>query len=403
MAYLQAILQTLQNQTLQKSNSASEQVSSQPWPGPSSAQVTVSALLYASLSTSLLAAFLAMLGKHWLHRYTRHEGGSVSERCEDRQRKLDGMELWQFRIAVETPSVLLQFSLLLLVIGFLRLLWDIGHVISLVAIWSTASVAVFYLVITCVGTFSYEFPFQTPPSLILRYFRSTLCPEPNRGAGCVLWTLNHITDPKVTVAALGHLVNIRWHHETPKRVPLPQVAKIYTKCFDTNNHIVSGSKEMTHMAGRALIQLHVHRMCSGGNPNRDPPIVTDALNRLRTDGQLDQDLQRLSPIVKSIWKPDQGSGYRWEMMNFDLPWISELWVYHVWFRRTKIQSGIVAEQSFLGTVTMLFSQNKSPSPAVFQNILHGILAGVSLDALPLDKLLDLQRWVTPLPSGSNRH
>ena len=313
------------------------------------------------------------------------------------------MELWQFRIAVETPSVLLQFSLLLLVIGFLRLLWDIGHVISLVAIWSTAGVAVFYLVITCVGTFSYEFPFQTPPSLILRYFRSTLCPEPNRGAGCVLWTLNHITDPKVTVAALGHLVNIRWHHETPKRVPLPQVAKIYTKCFDTNNHIVSGRKEMTHMAGRALIQLHVHRMCSGGNPNRDPPIVTDALNRLRTDGQLDQDLQRLSPIVKSIWKPDQGSGYRWEMMNFDLPWISELWVYHVWFRRTKIQSGIVAEQSFLGTVTMLFSQNKSPSPAVFQNILHGILAGISLDALPLDKLLDLQRWVTPLPSGSNRH
>jgi len=33
--------------------------------------------MYASLLMSLLAAFVAMLGKQWLNRYLRHAGGSV--------------------------------------------------------------------------------------------------------------------------------------------------------------------------------------------------------------------------------------------------------------------------------------------------------------------------------------
>ena len=49
--------------------------------------VTVTGLMYASLLISLLAAFVAMLGKQWLNRYLRHSGGFMIERCGDRQRK----------------------------------------------------------------------------------------------------------------------------------------------------------------------------------------------------------------------------------------------------------------------------------------------------------------------------
>ena len=236
-----AILQALQNQTvilqanqtLQKSNSTGD-----PWLGPTKAQATVATLLYASLCTSLLAAFLAMLGKHWLHRYARHEGGSASQRSEDRQRKLDGIDRWPFRVAIETPSFLLQLSLLLLLAGFSRYLWEVRRVISLVAIAFAGGIAAFYLTITCIGTFSYEFPFQTQLSLAFRHFGmnrfiakpvSILFPrrrKPDPGAGCVFWTLSHITDPEVTAAALGYLVNIGWLDNPPKRVPLPQVAGI---------------------------------------------------------------------------------------------------------------------------------------------------------------------------------
>ena len=446
--YLKAILQAIQNQTailqtnqtLQKSNSTGEQPD--PWSGPSKAQATVATILYASLCTSLLAAFLAMLGKHWLHRYTRHEGGSVSERCEDRQRKLDGIDRWPFRVAIETPSFLLQLSLLLLLAGFSRYLWEVRRVISLVAIAFAGGIAVFYLMITCIGTFSYEFPFQTQLSFVFRHIGinrfiakpiSNLFPEhrkPDPGAGCVFWTLDHITDPEVTVAALGHLVNIGWHYTTPKRVPLPQVAKIYMKCFDRNNLVIPECREMARMAGRALIQLYTHQVCSckisdpaldrkvvanAFNHNHhvstttldhDPQVVTKALIHL-SDTRRDSTLQPLSLIVKGIWEPNWGSGYRWEMMHFDLPWISELWVYHVWFRRTQIQinqvRSIVEEESFLGTVTVLFRQEHSPSPGVVRNILQGVLAGVSLETLSLVDLLDLQRWATFFLFGFSQH
>ena len=48
--------------------------------------------MYANLLISLLAAFVAMLGKQWLNRYLRNSGGLVIERCGDRQRKCDGLE-----------------------------------------------------------------------------------------------------------------------------------------------------------------------------------------------------------------------------------------------------------------------------------------------------------------------
>ena len=63
---------------------------------------------------SLLAAFVAMLGKQWLNRYLRRAGGSMIERCGDRQRKCDGLQIWLFRLFIESLPVMLQIALLLL-------------------------------------------------------------------------------------------------------------------------------------------------------------------------------------------------------------------------------------------------------------------------------------------------
>ena len=62
-AYFEAILNTPQNH-----GSTGSDTVSPTWTGPSPTDVTVSILLYAGLSTSLLVAFLAMLGKRWLNR-----------------------------------------------------------------------------------------------------------------------------------------------------------------------------------------------------------------------------------------------------------------------------------------------------------------------------------------------
>ena len=60
------------------------------WTEPLSGIITVQALLYVSLVASLFTAFVAVLGKQWVSRYTRNRRGSAADKSRDRQRKLDG-------------------------------------------------------------------------------------------------------------------------------------------------------------------------------------------------------------------------------------------------------------------------------------------------------------------------
>jgi hypothetical protein len=122
---------------------------------------------------SLLAAFVAMLGKQWLNRYLRHTGGSVAERCGDRQRKFDGMEKWPFRMFIESLPIMLQIALLLLACGLSRYMWSVNTSVARIIITFTVLGVLFYIGIVAAGTSSYECPFQTPASIGLRYLRDS--------------------------------------------------------------------------------------------------------------------------------------------------------------------------------------------------------------------------------------
>jgi len=124
--------------------------------------------MYASLLISLLAAFVAMLGKQWLNRYLRHAGGSTVERCGDRQHKCDGLEKWPFHLFVESLPVMLQASLLLLACGLCRHTWSVNVSVAYVLITLTVLGVLFYSGIVIAGASSYECPFQTPASTALR-------------------------------------------------------------------------------------------------------------------------------------------------------------------------------------------------------------------------------------------
>lgn len=112
-----------------------------------------------------------MLGKQWLTRYLRHVGGSIPERCGDRQRKLGGLEEWYFRLVIEGLSILLQITLLLLSWGLSRYTWSLNTSVAGLVVALTALPVVFYLVIVVASSFSYRCPFQTPASLVLRAIR----------------------------------------------------------------------------------------------------------------------------------------------------------------------------------------------------------------------------------------
>ena len=144
------------------------------WKGPPAEIITTLNLLYASLLISLLAAFIAVLGKQWLSRYLRHAGGSMAERCGDRQRKIDGLGKWSFRLFMESLPVMLQIALLLLLAcGLSRYAWSVNTSVARVVISFTALGVLFYIGIVAAGTSSYECPFQTPASEGLRNLRDS--------------------------------------------------------------------------------------------------------------------------------------------------------------------------------------------------------------------------------------
>jgi hypothetical protein len=67
-----------------------------------------------------------MLGKQWPNKYLRHAGGSMIERCDDHQRKIDRLAKWPFRLFIESLPVMLQIALLLLSCGLSRYMQSVN-------------------------------------------------------------------------------------------------------------------------------------------------------------------------------------------------------------------------------------------------------------------------------------
>jgi hypothetical protein len=139
------------------------------WNGPDSAIVRVQAIPYSSLSASLLAAFVAMLGKQWLNRYASVERGSIIDRGRQRKRKMDGMVAWKFALVMESLPLMLQHALLLLGYALSDYLFFINKAVAGVIIGFTTFGLLFYSLVISAVTFSYDCPFQVPLSLIFPY------------------------------------------------------------------------------------------------------------------------------------------------------------------------------------------------------------------------------------------
>ena len=140
------------------------------WAGPPRAMVDVQTTLFVSLALSLLSAFLAMLGKQWLNRYDSADmRGSAIDRCQNRQRKLDGIVTWSFDPVMESLPLMLQVALLLLGCALSRYLWDTSITVASVVLGITSFGALFYAFIIVAGTAFDNCPYQTPASRLLRY------------------------------------------------------------------------------------------------------------------------------------------------------------------------------------------------------------------------------------------
>ena len=136
---------------------------------PPALAVQVQSILFGSLASALLAAFLAMLGKQWLNFYVE---GSLFDRSRHRELKMRGMITWRFKLIMECLPLVMQLSLLLLGYALARYMWDLSRTVSAVVAAFTAFGVIVYMFIVIAATAWKTCPFQTPTSLILRYIIS---------------------------------------------------------------------------------------------------------------------------------------------------------------------------------------------------------------------------------------
>jgi len=162
-AYMQILIHAVNGSIFPDANA-----SSVTWTGAPSETVTVQCLLYASLATSLFAAFLAMLGKQWVNRYIRNRGGSAADKSRDRQRKLDALEKWRFHLTIESLPVMLQLGLLLLGCALSLYLWTISRTVAAVILTFVLFGITSYTLFTLAGILCYHCPYQTPLSIFIR-------------------------------------------------------------------------------------------------------------------------------------------------------------------------------------------------------------------------------------------
>ena len=141
------------------------------WTGPSSTMIWIQTLAYTSLSSSLLAAFGAVLGKQWLRHFktSRFGRGALHERCQRRQQKLDGLESWHFSTILATLPIFLQLSLLFFGIALAGNIWTLQHTVASVLMATTAFGLIFYFFTVVSSLKSPDCPFQTPVSTVLQH------------------------------------------------------------------------------------------------------------------------------------------------------------------------------------------------------------------------------------------
>ena len=145
--------------------------------------VIVNVLFYASLGVMILAAFIAMLIKNWIHEFDRglRAMSLPEQRAKTREFRYLGMERWKLPEMVAILPSLIQISLLLFAIGLVVFLFHISKPSFGVTTAIFGAGALYYAITTSISVFVTSSPFHSPVSRTLgkvyRHIHTYFCPS----------------------------------------------------------------------------------------------------------------------------------------------------------------------------------------------------------------------------------
>ena len=346
--------------------------------GPDRATVEVQAVLCSALASSLLAAFLAMLGKQWLNSYT---DGSFIDRNRYRELKMRGMIAWRFRTVMEFLPLIMEGSLLQLGYALARYFWDLSRAVSLVIIAYTALGLVFYLFILVAGTVSETCPFQTPASSFVRSIPARYGEDakmilwrvwsflglrrPFRGLAShrlqtsAFFTIDGVQDResevradsrciftmfKMTkasdslVAIMEYILEITWDSRL-KSVPLSQVYRALQESLwrsaDGRISPLPGERNRAFLSAKALLHLYLQRRCLYGDDKtlsgQVRPILYQNKPLAFPAPDSDSDLQSTFHLIDCTFGfPSQIPWSDFELSESHRHWLGYVLQYRAW-------------------------------------------------------------------------
>ncbi|KAJ7210734.1 hypothetical protein GGX14DRAFT_624814 [Mycena pura] len=297
-------------------------------PDPPIKIVVAQSILYISLSTTLLAALLAVLGKQWLMYYqAAGSRGTTEQRGLERQRKLDGLNKWKFNAVLQMFPVLLQLGLLLFSAALSVYLWDISVPIAIIVLAFTVLCSGVYLFLLASAIFSPDSPFQTPLAPFLKYtislalqilqplstvrdwcskltqniqqsllqfgkshvqllpsftahsslesqntplqedFTEADFDEPSAEVPAVLWVLETSTDPMMISTAAEMAIDLQWPLSLDLKLSMNRLDETFTHWLNNAQNIQRGIVHPATNCGMAYCSLRLIARASGHDPH----------------------------------------------------------------------------------------------------------------------------------------
>ncbi|KAF9649336.1 hypothetical protein BDM02DRAFT_1866934 [Thelephora ganbajun] len=430
--------------------------------GPNASAVQVQSILFASLASALLAAFVAMLGKQWLNLYV---DGSLIDRSRHRELRMRGMITWRFKIIMECLPFIMQLSLFLLKYALARYLWDLSHTVSAVIAAFTALGVLFYLFIVIAAMVWKTCPFQTPVSVFLRHVISLvgkhqhrrlqniryklsemvhlrklnesfvtatlggsideeLAPEPQpphdaltststvvgseedegthvSDTNCISTMFRFASGSDAIAAVTEFICEVNWTSNV-RRVPLLEVYHSLRKSFellkDGRALVRPGMRAQAYSSARALLYLRVQRLCVGATDNA--PIVATSLGPLLLQyrSKEDHELASTLQVLDAVFNGSE-----------DIPWGEFVfsdshycWLSHIIRCRARLvlrtQQSLTKDIS--GFILHSFSKKTLP-PRVIADCL--LIVGTIVGRLPEldDRMLIKDRRLVTRPSPNS--
>ncbi|KIM23428.1 hypothetical protein M408DRAFT_27881 [Serendipita vermifera MAFF 305830] len=134
---------------------------------PSSSDVIINCLLFASLSTSLSAALASVVALQWVADYDAaitRGGSSPEDRAKRRQFRYAGVIQWKMGDIIAALPILIYCSVLLFYAALMLWIWTVHHTVGMVIVGGAAFALLFYGASTFLAVVSVSAPFRTPLS-----------------------------------------------------------------------------------------------------------------------------------------------------------------------------------------------------------------------------------------------